>query len=212
MGMRRQSDPHGNRLPADLVEGVGESLELIVARTTGRTLAHVDFPMVASERLEKITGEGHMIGNGLGDLVRIDEIRRLADLAIGRVDECDAGIIEYLFELHRMFPILLNAIRVRLDALQSQGGDPFDRPHRVVLLAPDGAGGPEKNVWIDGVERLMRTAPHTLAGLTTLAAAVMPDNARAEDINSRLLSPRSATLADMGTSFLKSCLFCSQRS
>ena len=68
MGMRRQSDSHCNRLPADLVEGVGKSLELIVARTAGRTLAHVDLPMVAAERLEKITGEGDMIGNGFGDL------------------------------------------------------------------------------------------------------------------------------------------------
>ena len=161
MGMRRQPDSHGNRLPADLVEGVGESLELIVARTAGRTLAHVDLPVVAAERLEKIAGEGHMIGNGFGDLLRIDEICRLADLAIGRVDERDAGIIENLFELQRIFPVLLNAIPVRLDALQSQGGDSFDRPHGVVLLAPDGAGGPEKNVRIDGVERLMRDrAPH----------------------------------------------------
>src|SRR5260370_12631969 len=64
MGMRRQSDSHGNRLPADLVEGVGESLELIVARTAGRTLAHVDLPMVAAERLAKISGDEHTIGTG----------------------------------------------------------------------------------------------------------------------------------------------------
>src|SRR5712671_1441076 len=31
----------------------------------------------------------------------------------------------------------------------------------------------------------------------------MPDNARAEDMNSRLLSPRSVTLTDMDTSFLE---------
>src|SRR5580700_1697572 len=37
----------------------------------------------------------------------------------------------------------------------------------------------------------------------TLAAAVMPDKARAEDINSRLLSPCSVTFADMKTPFLK---------
>jgi len=156
MGMRRQSDSHGNRLPADLVEGVGESLELIVARTAGWTLAHIDLPMVAAERPEKITGEGHMIGNGFGDLVRIDEICRLAALAIGRVDECDARIIENLLEIQRIFPILLNGVPVRLDALQSQGGDSFDRPHDVVLPAPNGAGGPVKNARIDGVEWLMR--------------------------------------------------------
>ena len=102
-----------------------------------------------------------MIGDGFGDLARIDEIGRLADLAIGRVDECEARIVENLFELHRIFSILLNGVPVRLDALQSQGGDSFDRPHEVVLPAPDGAGGPEKNVRIDGVERLMRNrAPH----------------------------------------------------
>ena len=78
MGMRRQSDAHGDRLPADLVERVGEPLELLVARAAGRTRAHVDLPMVAAERLQEIAGEGHMIGNGFGDLVRIDEICRLA--------------------------------------------------------------------------------------------------------------------------------------
>jgi hypothetical protein len=46
----------------------------------------IDLPVAAAERLEKVTGEGHMIGNGFGDLVRMDEICRLADLAIGRVD------------------------------------------------------------------------------------------------------------------------------
>src|SRR5712692_8331978 len=156
MGMRRQPDSHDNRLPADLVERVGESLELIVARTAGRTPAHIDLPMAAAERLEKITGEGHMIGNGSWDLLRVNEIRRLAPLAIGRVDEGDARIIENLLELQRIFPVFLNGVPVRLDALQSQGGDSFDRPHDVVLPAPEGAGGPVKNVRVDGVERLMR--------------------------------------------------------
>ena len=88
-------------------------------------------------------------------------------LAVGRVDERDARLIENLLELQRIFPILLDAIPVGLDALQSQGGDSFDRPHGVVLPAPDGAGGAVKNVGIDGVERLMRnTAPHALHGPT----------------------------------------------
>ena len=118
--------------------------------------------MVAAERLEKIAGEGHVIGNGFRDLIRIDEVCRLAVLAVGRVDEGDARIIEDLLELQRILPILLDVVRVRLDALQSQRGDPFDRPHDVVLPAPDGTGGPEKNVRIDGVERLMRNrAPHS---------------------------------------------------
>src|SRR6516165_547561 len=50
-----------------------------------------------------------------------------------------------------------NGIPVRLDALESQGGDSFDCPNDVVLSAPDGAGGPEKNVRIDGVERPARS-------------------------------------------------------
>jgi hypothetical protein len=37
---------------------------------------------------------------------------------------------------------------------------------------------------------------------TKLAAAVMPENARAEDINSRLLIPRSVGPIDMETSSL----------
>src|SRR5262249_27534046 len=53
-------------------------------------------------------------------------------------------------------PVLLNGIPVRLDALQSQRGDSFDCPNEVVLTAPDGAGGAEKNVGIDWVERFMR--------------------------------------------------------
>jgi hypothetical protein len=157
MGMRRQSDSHGNRLPADLVEGVGESFELVVARTAGRAAPHVDLPVVAAERLEKITGEGHVIGDGFGDLPRIDEVGRLAHLSIGGIDERDASFIENLLELHRIFPIFLNGIPVGLDALESQGGDSFDCPNDVVLAAPDGAGGPEKNVRIDGVERPARS-------------------------------------------------------
>ena len=129
-------DPHGNRLPADLVEGVGESLQLIVARTAGRPRAHIALPMVAAERLEKIARERHMIGNGLRDLIRIDEVCRLAGRAVGRVDERDARIIEELLERHRIAPILLDPLRVRLDALQSQRGDPFDRPLDVVMARP----------------------------------------------------------------------------
>jgi hypothetical protein len=141
MGMRGQLDSHGNGLPSDLVKSVGESLELIVARTARRTLAHVDLVMAAAARLEEITGKGHMIGDGFGDLFRIDEIGRLSFRAIGHVDECDTRIIKNLLELHRILSILLNVIRVWLDALQSHCGDPFNRPRDIMLLAPDGAGG-----------------------------------------------------------------------
>ena len=72
--MRRKPDSHGNGLPADFVKGVGEPLELIVARTAGGPLAHVDLPVIGAERLKKIAREGHMIGNGFGDLVRIDKV------------------------------------------------------------------------------------------------------------------------------------------
>jgi len=160
MGMRCQSDFHGNRLPADLVEGVGESLELIVARTAGRTLSHVDFH-VAGERLEKITGERHMIGNGLG--IRSGSMK-FVDWPISPLDASmnvmpasskiflsSIGFFRYLsmpsaynsMPCSPMAAILLTAQTV------------------IVLPSPDGTGGPEKNVRIDGVERLVRNrAPH----------------------------------------------------
>ena len=36
-------------------------------------------------------------------------------------------------------------------------------------------------------------------------AAAIPDNARAEDMNSRLLSPRSANLTERDASFVENC-------
>src|SRR4051812_18707108 len=102
MRMRRQSDSHGNRLPAELVESVGESLKLFVAWTARRTLAHIDLPMVGAEGLQKITGECHMIRHGFGNLLRIDKICRLTPLPIGRVNERNPRIIENLFELQRL--------------------------------------------------------------------------------------------------------------
>jgi len=59
--------------------------------------------VVAAQRLEKIAREGHMVGNGFGDPFRIDELGRLADLAIGHINESDARIVEDLFELQRLF-------------------------------------------------------------------------------------------------------------
>src|SRR5579864_3702720 len=67
VGMGGKFDSHGDGLPADLIEGVGESFELIVARTAGRTLPHIDLVMAAATRLEKIAGEGYVIANGLRD-------------------------------------------------------------------------------------------------------------------------------------------------
>src|ERR1043166_7089380 len=121
MRMRRQPYPHLNRLLADFVERVRKPLELIIARTAWRTLAHIDLPMVAVERMEKITSEGHMIGDGFRDAVWIDEIRGLALFAIGRIDERNARIVEDPFELQRILPVLFNLIAVWLDALYSQG-------------------------------------------------------------------------------------------
>ena len=112
--------------------------------------------MPATQRLQKIAREGHMIGNGLRDLIRIDKVCRLTLGAIGHIDECQTGSLENGLELQRIFSILLDIIRVRLDALQSHGGDFFHRPHEVVLWAPDGTGASEKNVRIDGIERLVR--------------------------------------------------------
>ena len=45
------------------------------------------------------------------------------------------------------------------------------------------------------------TAPHAVDGPKTLAAAAVPPNASAQDMNSRLLKPRSVTLSDMAASF-----------
>src|SRR5215831_9309298 len=147
--MRRQSDSHRNRFPADFVESVGESLELIVARTARRAAPHIDLPMVAPKRLQKVTGEGHMIGNGFGNLLGVDEVGRLAHFAIGCIDESDPGIVENLPELEWVFSVSLDGIPVRLDTLQSQRGDPLDCPNDIVLLTPYGTGGPEQDIRID---------------------------------------------------------------
>src|SRR5215831_5700333 len=161
MWVGRQSDSHRNRLSADFVDSVGESLELIIAWTARRTAAHIYLPMVTPERLQKVTCERYMIGNCFGNLRRIDEIGRLAHLTIGCVDESDSGIIENPLELQRVFPVFFDGIPVRLDSLQPQCGDSFDCPNNIVLAAPDRARGPEQNVRINGVERATRSrAPH----------------------------------------------------
>ena len=147
-------DAHRDGLPADLVEGVGEALELLVTRAAGRALAHVDLIVAAAAGLEEIASEGDMIGDSFRDRFLVDEIRGLAFGAVGHIDERDARFIENLLELERILTILLDVVGVGLDALQSQGGDALDGPHDVVLVAPDGTGGSEKNVGIDGVERL----------------------------------------------------------
>src|SRR5262245_60230632 len=102
-----------------------------------------------------------MIGNGLRDLIFVDEVRRLAHFAVRRVDEGDARLIEELLERQRLAAVGLDLVPVGLDALESERGDSLDRPSDIVLSAPEGARGPEKNVRIDGVERAMRNgAPH----------------------------------------------------
>ena len=111
--------------------------------------------MAGAERLEEIARECHMIGDGLRNSIRIDEICGLADFAVGRIDERDPRIIEELLERRRIAPILFNLVPVWLDALQPQRGDPFDRPLGVVMLAPEGTGRPEQNVRVDRVEGMM---------------------------------------------------------
>ena len=120
MGMRSQPDSHRNRLSADLVERVGESLELIGARAACRPCAHIALPESGAERLEKIARERHVVGNRLRDLIGIDEVGRLPLRAVRHVDEREARFIEELLERPRIAPILLNLLGVRLDALQSQ--------------------------------------------------------------------------------------------
>ena len=128
-----------------------------------------------------------MIGDGLRRLLGVDEVRGLPLRAVRAVDERDARVVEQLLERQRILPILLDVVRVGLDALQSERGDPLDRPLDVVLPAPEGTRGPEKNVWIDGVERLVITRPIHLDGPETLTAAIMAASETADDMNSRLL-------------------------
>src|SRR5687768_10559822 len=63
MWMRRHANTHGNRLTPDLIERVGEPLELIVAGPTGGTLPHIAFPERRFERLQKVAREGDVIRN-----------------------------------------------------------------------------------------------------------------------------------------------------
>ena len=84
-------------LPPSLVQRVGQALELLVAGPALRALPHVDLPMVAAQRLQEVAAEGDMVGDGLGDLVGIDEIGGLALLAIRSVDEGDARHRRQLF-------------------------------------------------------------------------------------------------------------------
>ena len=166
--VRRKADAHGNRLPPDLVQRVGQPLELIVAGAARRPLPHVALPERRLERLKEVARERHVIGDRLRRLSGVDEIRRLPLRAVGAVDERDARVVEQLLERHRIFPILLDVVRVRLDALQSERGDSLDGPGDVVLPAPDGARRAEEKIRVDRVERLvidrakhLRRAEHT---------------------------------------------------
>jgi hypothetical protein len=159
--MRRHPNSHSDRVAADLIQRVREPLELIVARTARRPRAHVAFPQRGAERLEEIACERNVVGNRLRNLIGIDEVRRLPLGAVRAIDERDAGVVEHLLEHHRIFPILLDVVRVRLDALQSQRRDSLDGPCDVVLPAPDGAGRAEENVGIHRIEGLViHRAPH----------------------------------------------------
>src|SRR5262249_11285876 len=156
MRMRSQPDSHCNRVPADLVERVGESLQLIVARPARRPVAHVALPDIDAERLEKIARERDVIGDRLRNLIGIDEVRRLSLCAVRHVDQLDSRLVEQLLEPPRIAPIPFYLLRVRLDALQSQGGYPSYRPLDLMLRAPERAGDPEENVGVDGIEGTMR--------------------------------------------------------
>ena len=104
---------------------------------------------------------GIMIRDRFRDLIRIDEVGRLSSRAVGHVDHRDAGLVEQLLERQRVAPVLLNLGGVRLDALQPERRDPFDRPLDVVLAAPEGTGAAEQNVRVDRVQRPMGDcSPH----------------------------------------------------
>src|SRR5947209_9842464 len=59
---------------------------------------------------------------------------------------------------------------------------------------------PKRMSGLTGSSGVCETAPHTLDGPTALAAAVVADHASADDINSRLSSPRPVTFTDMDSS------------
>src|SRR5579871_5994703 len=61
---------------------------------------------------------------------------------------------------------------------------------------------PKRMSGLTGSSGLRETAADMVDGAMRLAAAVMPDKARAEDTNSRLLVLRSVILTDMGVSSL----------
>ena len=92
--MRSHPYSHRHRLSADLIEAVGESLELIVVRAAWRPRAHIALPDGDAERLEKIARECHVIGDRPGDLIWIDEVRRLPLRAVRHVDQRDARLVE----------------------------------------------------------------------------------------------------------------------
>ena len=162
MGMRRQAHAHGDGLGAQFVQGVGQALELLLAGAAGRARAHVDLPVIAAQGLQEIAAEGDVIGHGLGDLVRIDEVGGLALLAIGGADEGDVRRVHQLLQFLGIGAILLDAVAIEFDALQAELRDALDRPGRLVSLfaalpcpAPDRAGGAEQNVRIHRVQRLV---------------------------------------------------------
>src|SRR5579872_2591101 len=68
---------------------------------------------------------------------------------------------------------------------------------------------PKRMSGLTGSSGLRDTAADMVDGATKHAAAVMPDKASAEDMNSRLFTLRSAILTDMGnTSLLVQQIFC----
>src|SRR5262245_27085172 len=156
MRMRREADADGNRLPADLVQRVGEPLQLIVGRTAWRPVAHVALPQIAAEGLEKLARERHVIGNRLRGLILVDEVRRLPARAVRHIDHRQPGFVEEFLERQRIASVLLDLVAVRLDALQAQFGDALDRPLDLVLPAPQRARASETDVRVDGIERPMR--------------------------------------------------------
>ena len=72
-----ESNAHFDCLSTDLVERVGESLQLIVRGSAFRSLSHVAFPHVAPEREQKVSGESDMVFDGLWDFSWINEVGRL---------------------------------------------------------------------------------------------------------------------------------------
>ena len=162
MRVRRQANSHFDRLATNLVQRVGKPLQLVFARTTGRASAHVTFPEIAADRLKEVSGECHVVGDRLRRLFRVDEVCRLPLSPVRNIDQRHARLVELLLECHWVGTVVFYLLRVRLNPLQAEGGNPLDPPLDRVTGVPQGAGRAVQDVRVFGIEGrvIMRCRGH----------------------------------------------------